>query len=123
VLAYMYCGYCFKWKLQIHATTTKLTQQCKQFISCPLTMKQKINMLDIVIRAGIAYSFYVIPYSMPTIKKLFALQKKICGLSNCTLNVTTQLPHELFGMEAFSLRTAYLRCIGEQLKQALNDKG
>ena len=33
-------------------------------------MKQKIKMVDIIIRAGIAYSFYVVPYSLPAIKKL-----------------------------------------------------
>ena len=31
--------------------------------------------------------------------------------------------HNLFGIEAFSLQNAYLRCIGEQLQNALNDKG
>jgi ribosomal protein L32 len=84
-------------------------------------------MLDTVIRIGVAYNFYAVPYSMPSIKKLdkklYALQKKICGLPNCTPSDTTQLPHELFSMEAFSFKTAYLRCIGEQLKHALNDKG
>jgi hypothetical protein len=34
-----------------------------------------------------------------------------------------QLPHNMFGLEAFSLRNAYLRCIGEQLRDALNDTG
>jgi hypothetical protein len=29
----------------------------------------------------------------------------------------------MFGLEAFSLRNAYLRCIGEQLQDALNDTG
>jgi hypothetical protein len=86
-------------ELQIHATTTKLTQQCKQLLQCPVTMKQNINMLDTIIRSGVAYSFYAVPYSMPSIKKLdkklYALQKKICGLSNCTPNVATQFPHEL----------------------------
>jgi hypothetical protein len=84
-------------------------------------------MVDTVICAGIAYSFYAIPYSMPTIlkldKKIISLQKKICGLPNCTPNVTTQLPHNLFGMEAFSIKNAYLRCIGTQLITALNDTG
>jgi hypothetical protein len=84
-------------------------------------------MANTVIRAGIAYTFYAMPYSMPTIKKLdkkiFALQKKICGLPICTPNVVTQLPHDLFGLEAFSIKNAYLTCIGEQLRNALNDKG
>jgi hypothetical protein len=90
-------------------------------------MKQKINMVDTVIRVGIAYSFYTIPYSLPNIikldKKLISLQKKICGLPNCTPNIIAQLPHNLFGIEAFSIKNAYLRYIGEQLINALNDKG
>ena len=55
-------------------------------------------------------------------KKIIAIQKKICGLSKCTPNIVTQLPHDMFGIEAFSLKNAYLRCIGEQLCNALNDK-
>ena len=90
-------------------------------------MKQKINMADTVIRAGIAYSFYTIPYSIPAIKKLdkriIALHKTICGIPKYTSNIAIQLPHNLFGIEAFSLQNAYLRCIGEQLQNALNDKG
>jgi predicted double-glycine peptidase len=34
-----------------------------------------------------------------------------------------QLPHTMFGLEAFLLRNAYLRCIGEQLWDALNNTG
>ena len=56
-------------------------------------------------------------------KKIIALHKTICGIPKCTSNIATQLPHNLFGIEAFSLQNAYLRCIGEQLQNALNDKG
>jgi hypothetical protein len=116
-----------KWNIQLHTTTTKLLKQCQQLLTCLVTMKQKINMVDTVIRAGIAYSFYTVPYSLPNIikldKKLISLQKKICGLPNCTRNIIAQLPHNLFGMKAFSIKNAYLRCIGEQLINALNDKG
>ena len=84
-------------------------------------------MVDTVIRAGIAYSFYAVPYSLPTIKKLdkkiIGIQKTICGLSKCTTNIITQLPHDLFGLKGFSLKNAYLRCISEQLRNALNDTG
>ena len=63
----------------------------------------------------------------PTIHKLdkllIRLQKSICGLPRSASNVTTQLPHNLFGLNAFSLTQAYLRCIGEQLRDALNDPG
>ena len=80
-------------------------------------MKQKITMANTVIRAGIAYNFYVVPYSMSSItkldKKIIAMYKKIYGLPNCTPIITTQLPQKLFGMEAFFLKNAYLRYIGE----------
>jgi hypothetical protein len=92
---------------------TKLSQQCKLLLHCPATIKQKINMVNTVICAGITYIFYAVPYSMPTIKKLdkkiISLQKKICGLPMCTPNVATQLPHDLFGLEAFSIPHMYRR--------------
>jgi hypothetical protein len=56
-------------------------------------------------------------------KKIIGIQKTICGLPKCTANVITQLPYELFGLEAFSLKNAYLRCIGEHLRNAVNDQG
>ena len=116
-----------KWKLQTHITTTKIIEQCKQLSKCPATIKQRISMVDTVIRASIAYSFFAVPYSLPTVKKLdkkiIAIKKTICRLPKSTANIITQLPHELFGLEAFSLKNAYLRCIGEQLRNALNDKG
>jgi hypothetical protein len=84
-------------------------------------------MIDTVIRPGIAYSFYAIPYSMPNIakldQKLIALQKAICGLPKSTPNITTKLPHDQFGLNAHSLKTEYLTCIGKQLRNALNDRG
>ena len=116
-----------KWKIQTHATTTKLINQCSQLANCPATINQKINMVDTVIRAGIAYSFYAVPYSLLAIikldKKIIAIQKRICGQSKCIPNIVIQLPHDMFDIEAFSLKNAYLRCIGEQLQNVLNDKG
>ena len=38
-------------------------------------------------------------------------------------NVVTQLPQDMLGTEVFSLKNAYLTCIGEQLINAFNDKG
>jgi hypothetical protein len=82
-------------------------------------------MVDTVIRLGIAYSFYAVPYSMPNIAKLdqkiIALQKAICGLPKSTPNITTKLPHDQFGLNAHSLKTEYLTCIGKQLRNTLND--
>jgi hypothetical protein len=115
------------WTIQIHTTMSKLKEQCKLLKASPATMKQKIHMTESMICAGIAYGFYVVAFSLPTINKLdkilIRLQKSIYGLPNCTPNVTTQLPTEMFGLQAFSLRNAYLRCIGEQLRDALNDPG
>ena len=109
-----------QWKIQIHTTTTKLINQCSQLVNYPATIKQKISMVDTIIRIRIAYSFYVVPYSLPAIKKLnkkiIDVQKKICGLPNCTPNVVTQLLHDMFGIESFSFKNTYLRCIGEQLR-------
>jgi hypothetical protein len=86
----------------------KIINQCKELTKCPATIKQKISIVDTVIRVGIAYSFYAVPYSLPTIKKLdkkiIGIQKIICGLPKCTTNIITQLPHNLFGLEAFSLK-------------------
>ena len=59
-----------KCKIQIHATTTKLIHQCSKLANCPTTIKQKVNMIHIVIRAGIAYSIYAVQYFLPTIQKL-----------------------------------------------------
>ena len=90
-------------------------------------MTQKIKMIDTVIPPGVAYSFYAVPYSTSTIKKLddkiLRAQKTACGLPKCLSNITTQLSHELYGLDAFFLKNNYLRCIGEQLLNALNDKG
>jgi hypothetical protein len=113
------------WKIQIHHTMTKLNEQCKLLKASPATMKQKIHMTNFVIRAEIAYGFYTVAYSMPTINKLdkilICLQKSICGMPKSTSNIMIQLLQNMFGMEAFSLRNAYLRCIGENLCNALND--
>jgi hypothetical protein len=35
-----------KWNIQTHVTMTKLTQQCKLLLTCPATLKQKINMAN-----------------------------------------------------------------------------
>ena len=38
-------------------------------------------------------------------------------------NAVTQFSQNMFGTEAFSLKNAYITCIGEQLINALNDQG
>ena len=53
-----------KLKIQIHTTTTKVLRQCKDLIACQATMKQKMNMANTVIRAGMNTSstLYRTPY-------------------------------------------------------------
>jgi hypothetical protein len=105
----------------------KLIKQIQLLLNSPAILKLKLKMVDTVIRPGIAYNFYAVPYSMPNIAKLdqkiIALQKAICGLPKSTPNITTKLPHDQFGLNAHSLRTEYLTCIGKQLRNALNDPG
>jgi hypothetical protein len=116
-----------KWKAQQVITMNKLIKQTQLLINSPATLKQKLKMVDIVIRPGIAYSFYAIPYSMPNIikldKKIICLQKSICGLPRSTPNITTQLPHDQYELDAHSLKIEYLTYIRKQLRNALNDPG
>jgi hypothetical protein len=59
-----------KWTIQKNVTMTKLIKQTQQPLQSLATVKQKIKMVDTVIRLGIAYSFYATPYSIPNIFKL-----------------------------------------------------
>ena len=38
-------------------------------------------------------------------------------------NAITQLPQNLYRLDVFSFKNAYLRCIAEQLHSAVNNKG
>ena len=57
-------------------------------------------MIDTLIRAGIAYSFYAVSYLLSLIKKLdikiISLHKTICGFSKCKSNAVTQFSHDMF---------------------------
>jgi hypothetical protein len=116
-----------KWKAQQAVTMNKLIKQTQFLLQSPATLKQKLKMVDTVIRPGIAYSFYAVPYSMPNVtkldKKIIGLQKTICGLPKSTPDITTKLPHDQYGLDAHSLKTEYLTYIGKQLRNALNDPG
>jgi hypothetical protein len=67
----------------------KLIKQTQLLLNSPATLKQKLKMVDTVIRPGIAYSFYAVPYSMPNIikldKNITKLDKKIIGLQKTIL--------------------------------------
>jgi hypothetical protein len=55
----------------------KIIKQIQLLLNSPATLKQKLKMVDTVIRPGIAYSFYAVPYSMPNIIKLY--KKKLAS--------------------------------------------
>jgi hypothetical protein len=61
-----------KWKAQQAITMNKLIKQTQLLLNSPATLKLKQKMVDTIIRPGIAYSFYAVPYSMPNITKLYA---------------------------------------------------
>ena len=88
-------------------------------------MKQKMHMTDLVIQARIAYALYAVPLSYNAIKKsdkhIIKLYRSFYDLPNNMPNITIQLPHQMFGIEAFSLTNANLKCIGEQLRDAFNN--
>ena len=114
--------------IQINATMTKFIEQCKRLRNFNATMKQKIYITKYALWVGIAYGFYVVAFSHPTINKLdkiiTKLHKIIINISHSTPNVIeSQLPYNLFGLGSFSLHNAYLKCIGEQLKNTLYDLG
>ena len=116
-----------KWKTQQATTMNKLIKQAQLLLNSLAILKQKLKMINIVIRPRIAYSFYAVPYSMPNITKLdqkiIALQKAICRLPKSTPNITMRLPHDQFGLNTYSLKIEYLTCIEKQLCNALNDPG
>jgi hypothetical protein len=107
-----------KWKVQQAITMNKLIKQIQLLLNSPATLKQKLKMVDTVIRPGIAYSFNVAPYSMPNIikldKKIISLQKTICGLPKSTPNITKKIPHDQYGLDAHSLKTVYLILVEKQ---------
>ena len=83
-------------------------------------------MVDTIIRANIFCSFYVVLYSLLSIKKLdrkvIALPKVMYGLPISMSSDVTQLPHDI-DTKTLPPKNVYMRCIGEQLVNALNDKG
>jgi hypothetical protein len=114
-----------KWKSQQAITMNKLIKQTQLLLNSPATLKQKLKIVDTVIRPGIAYSFYVVPYSMPNIikldKKIIGLQKTICRLPRSTPNITTKLPHDQYGLDAHSLKTKYSLVEKQQFCDCRND--
>ena len=114
-----------KWKLQKDITLQKAKQQSQLLTLSPASLKQKLKILNTVIKPRIAYAYYAVPFSKPDIKKLdkiiSKLTKEICNIPKSTANILTHLPHEEFGIDMTSLLPDYINCIGQQLIQALND--
>ena len=116
-----------KWNLQKEITIQKTQEQSKLLTFSPASLKQKITILNTVIKPRIAYAYYAVPFSKPDIMKLdriiSKLTKEICNIPKSTANILTHLPHDNFGINVSSLLPDYINCIGQQLIQALNDPG
>lgn len=108
-----------------HHYQTKKQSQCMS--TSPANLKQKINILNIVLKPGIAYAYYATPFSKPNIKRLdkilSKLIKEIFNIPKSTANILTHLPNDNFGINTTFLLPDYVNCIGQQLIQALNDQG
>ena len=109
----------------LQTTLQKTKQQSKLLTLSPASLKQKIKILNTLIKPRIAYAYYTVPFSKPDIKKLdkiiSKLTKDICHIPKSSVNILTQLPHENFGINVTSLLPEYIHCYGQQLIQALND--
>ena len=116
-----------KWNLQKETTLNKAKQQGNLLAAFPASLKQKIKILNTVIKPRIAYAYYAVSFSKPDIKKLDKIISKItketCHIPKSTANILTHLKHENFGINVTSLLPDYIHCIGQQLLQALNDPG
>ena len=117
----------FKWHLQKEITLNKAKQQGKLLAVSSASLKQKIKILNTVIKPRIAYAYYTVSFLKPDIKKLdkiiSKITKKTCNIPKNTADILTHLPHESFGIKITSLLPHYIHCIGQQLIQALNDLG
>ena len=126
---YTYLGiqliHSLKWNLQREIILQKAKQQNKLLALSPASLKQKIKILNTVIRPRITYAYYAVPFSKPDITKLDQiigkLTKEICNIPKSSANILTHLTHENFGIEVPSLLPDYIQCIGQQLIQAIND--
>ena len=116
-----------KWNFQKEIIINKVKQQSQLLAKSSASLTQKIKILNMVIKPRIAYAYYAVHFSKPDIKKLdkilSKLTKDICRIPKSTANILTHLPHDKFGINVISLLPDYVRCIGQQLIQALNDPG
>ena len=106
-------------------TTIKNQTTEPTLTNSPASLTQKFKILNTVIKPRIAYAYYAVTFSKPDIRKLDQiigkLTKEICNIPKSTANILTHLPHENFGVNITSFLLDYIRCIGQQLIQALND--
>ena len=114
-----------KWNLQKEITLKEIKQQCQLLTGSPVSLAQKIKILNIVIKTRIAYAYYIVIFFKPDIEKLdkiiSKLTKEICNIPKNTANILTHIPYKIFGINATSLLPDYIQCIGQQLVQAFNN--
>ena len=73
-----------KWNLQWEITLQKTKQQSKLLALSPASLKQKVKILNTVIKSRIAYAYYAVPLFKLDIIKLDKIigkiTKKICKI-------------------------------------------
>ena len=84
-----------KWNLQREINFQKTKQQNKLLSLSPASLKQKIKILNTVIKSRIAYVYYAVPFSKSDITKLDKiigkLTKEIYNIPKSSANILTHL--------------------------------
>lgn len=114
-----------KWQIQKDITMNEAKEQSKLRLASSTTIRQKIRIFNTVIKLGIAYIYYGVPFTKPYTRKvnkiLSKLTKNVCKIQISTTNILTHLNTKNFGINATFVLPNYLTCISKQLIQALND--
>ena len=84
-----------KWSLQKEITLKKTKEQGKLLANSPASLKQKIKILNTVIKPRIAYVYYAVHFSKLDIKILdkiiSSITKTSCNIPKSTANIFTHL--------------------------------
>ena len=113
------------WSLRKEITLKKTKQYGKLLANSPASLKQKIKILNTIIKPQIAYAYHAVLFPKLDIEKLDKLIntiiKETCNIPKSTANILTHLPHGKFGINVTSLLPDYIHCIGQQLLQVINE--
>jgi hypothetical protein len=115
------------WRAQLQAALTKARSKCEQINSCLASPRQKLAMLETVVRPGLAYALHLAPYTpadIHTLDKLLArTAKRAFGLPVGTPTAAILLPTTNMGLGLSTLMADYVQKCGDMLVSSLNDTG